>query len=122
MKIGKTPTSTAPGTIKKAHFRTVSSCLQCYSLHSTVSTVPDAEVTRVSPPTAGIESPLGGGQVNLHEGVVEGELQEDCSGEEESIWGSQDIVEEWLGKTQYLWDRPTLEEGSWVKVVDMNVC
>ena len=66
----------------------------------------------------GIKSPLGGGRVNQQEGMVEDKEQVDSSGAEDDIWGSQDIVEEWLDRTQYLWDRQTLEEGAWVKVVD----
>ena len=41
---------------------------------------------------------------------MEDKEQEDSFGEDERVWGSQVVVEEWLDRTQILWDRPTLEE------------
>ena len=52
---------------------------------------------------------------DLHDQVVEDESQRD-SGEDESIWGSQDI------RTRYFWDRPTLEDGALVSVGDKSEC
>ena len=65
----------------------------------------------------GTKSPLGGDRTNQQEGMVDGWEQVLSNGAEAEIWGSQEIVEEWMTKTQFLWDTPTLEEGSWVRVV-----
>ena len=52
---------------------------------------------------------------------MEDKEQEDSFGEDERVWGSQVVVEEWLDRTQILWDRPTLEEGAWVSVLNGSV-
>ena len=66
---------------------------------------------------SGTKSPLGGDRTNQQEGMVDGWEQVLSNGAEAELWGSQEIVEEWMTKTQFLWDTPTLEEESWVTVV-----
>ena len=80
-------------------------------------TDPAVEVAEKSPPINGAEPSLGEGLVTQLERVVDDEEQD----EDEMVWGSQAVVEEWLDRTQPLWDRPTLDEGAWVSVLNGSV-